>query len=252
MKKSPTSQRKMPPKQTASQVQTELLEQENPEKAANFRRFFKTGPGEYAAGDQFLGVTTPKQRQIASLYSELPPGEIEKLLASPVHECRLTAIFILVNQFERAKSDDAKKTIYEFYISHTDRINNWDLVDSSCHKIMGPYLKERSRKKLFQFARAKNDLWKNRIAIVTTFYFIRRGDLETTIELSEILLDHEHDLIHKAVGWMLRELGQQNETMLMLFLKQHYNEMSRTTLRYAIEKSPAATRKKILAGNFFV
>lgn len=245
------SAKSQPLKQTATEVVKELKRHANPEKAAFFPRFFRTGPGEYGEGDQFIGVVVPDQRKIAKRFSLLPMSEIEKLLDSPLHECRLTGLFVLVGQFEKSKCEETKKAIYQFYISKTDRVNNWDLVDGSCHKIMGPYLKDRSRKKLFQFAKAKNDLWKNRIAIVTTYYFIRRGDLETTIELAEILLNHKHDLIHKAVGWMLRELGIQNEKMLMLFLEQHHAEMPRTMLRYAIEKFPAPKRKKILAGNYF-
>ncbi len=238
-------------KQTAGEVVKELKKHANAEKAEFFPRFFRTGPGEYGEGDTFLGVIVPDQRKIAKRYQALPLQEIAKLLENRIHECRLTGVFILVGQFEKSKCEETRKAIYDFYISKTDRINNWDLVDSSCHKIMGPYLKDRSRKKLFQFAKAKNHLWKNRIAIVTTYYFIRRDDLETTIELAEILLPHPHDLIHKAVGWMLRELGKQNEPMLMLFLKQYSSEMPRTMLRYAIEKFPAAKRKKLLAGTYF-
>ncbi len=231
----------------AKDVVAALKEKSNPEKAAFFPRFFRSGPGEYGEGDKFIGVIVPDQRNVAKKFKTLRLTEIERLLNSPLHECRLTALFILVGQFEKAKSDEIRKEIYDFYIRHTDSVNNWDLVDSSCHKIMGPYLLNRSRKKLFQFAKAKC-LWKNRIAIVTTYYFIRRDDLETTIELSELLLDHKHDLIHKAVGWMLRELGKQNEPMLKLFLKQHHKQMARTMLRYSIEKFSKNERDKILAG----
>jgi 3-methyladenine DNA glycosylase AlkD len=234
---------------TAKQVENALLAKSNPEKAAFFPRFFRTGPGEYGEGDKFIGVIVPNQRAIAKKFSDLPLNEIEKLLNNPFHECRLTGLFVLVSQFEKAKTDETRKEVYDFYVSHIDRVNNWDLVDSSCHKIMGPYLFERSRKPLFRFAKSKC-LWKNRIAIVTTYYFIRRDDLETTIELAAILLDHKHDLIHKAVGWMLRELGKQNEQMLLLFLKQHSKDMPRTMLRYAIEKFPKAKRAKLLSGKF--
>lgn len=239
----------MPPadKLTARQVQEALTDKSRPDKAAFFPRFFRTGPGEYGEGDKFLGVVVPDQRAIAKKFRTLSRPEIKKLLDSPYHECRLTGLFVLVGQYEKAKDDADRKSIYEFYVANVDRVNNWDLVDTTCHKIMGPYLCERNRKPLFQFANAKH-LWKNRIAIVTTYYFIRRDDLDTTIELSEILLEHPHDLIHKAVGWMLRELGKQNESMLLLFLKQHLDRMPRTMLRYSIEKFPKAKRNEIMNG----
>lgn len=239
----PTAKRK----RNSKQVEADLRKVANPEKAEFFPRFFRTDPGEYGEGDKFIGVVVPDQRVVAKRFQDLPLNEIENLLQSPLHECRLTALLILVNQFEKAKSEDTRKTIYEFYVAHTDRINNWDLVDCSCHKIMGPYLFERSKKPLFRFAKAKC-LWKNRISIVTTYYFIRRDGLETTIELAESLLNHKHDLIHKAVGWMLRELGKQNEQMLIVFLKQHHKNMPRTMLRYSIEKFPKARRAMILNG----
>ena len=232
---------------TSKNVEAELQKLANPEKAEFFPRFFRTGPGEYGEGDKFIGVVVPDQRRIAKKFKTLPLDQIQELLKSPLHECRLTALLILVDQFEKSKTKEAQKRIYDFYLANTDRVNNWDLVDSSCHKIMGPYLFERSRRPLFRFAAAKC-LWRNRISIVTTYYFIRRDDLETTIEISEVLLNHEHDLIHKAVGWMLRELGKQNEQMLMLFLKQHHEAMPRTMLRYAIEKFSKTKRNQILNG----
>ena len=244
----PSSKNSADPKQYAGQVERALREKMNPEKAAFFPRFFRTGPGEYGEGDKFIGVIVPDQRSIAKTFKRISLTEIERLLASPIHECRLTGLFILVGQFEKAQTDGERKTIYDFYIANVDRVNNWDLVDSSCHKIMGPYLFERSRKPLLQFARAKH-LWKNRIAIVTTYYFIRRDDLETTIEVAETLLNHKHDLIHKAVGWMLRELGKQNEQMLLRFLQRHIEVMPRTMLRYSIEKFPKSRRAQILNGN---
>lgn len=242
----------MPPSQpvlNADHVEAELRTKANPEKAAFFPRFFRTGPGEYGEGDQFIGVVVPAQRKIARQFRELPIDEIKKLLESPFHECRLTGLLILVLQFEKSKSEATQKQIYDFYVANVDRVNNWDLVDSSCHKIMGPYLFQRSRKPLLRFAQAKS-LWKNRISIVTTYYFIRRDDLDSTLEIAELLLDHPHDLIHKAVGWMLRELGKQNESMLMGFLKLHHAEMPRTMLRYSIEKFPQPKRTRILKGKF--
>ncbi len=237
--------------QTARHVEKALRGKANPEKAEFFPRFFRTRPGDYGEGDQFIGVIVPDQRAISKKFAQLPSPEIEILLNSPFHECRLTGLFILVHQFQKAKTEAAQKAIYDFYIRLVDRVNNWDLVDGSCHKIMGPYLFERSRKPLIQFAKARH-LWKNRISIVTTYYFIRRDDLDTTIEIAEILLSHEHDLIHKAVGWMLRELGKQNPRMLLLFLSQHFSKMPRTMLRYAIEKFPKPQRDQMLNGQFDV
>ena len=242
-------QRASEPRPTAGSVVNALKQKSDPEKAAFFPRFFRTGKGEYGEGIQFIGVVVPEQRKIAKQYRDLPLPELEALLGNRLHECRQTALFILVLQFEKSKSDSVRKEIYDFYLQQIDQINNWDLVDCSCHKILGPYLLGRSRKLLVELAKADH-LWKNRIAIVTTFYFIRRGDLETTIELAEILIAHPHDLIHKAVGWMLRELGKQNESLLLGFLRKHYDEMPRTMLRYAIEKFPKPQRQKLLNGKF--
>lgn len=234
---------------TAAAVEGALKQKSDPEKAAFFPRFFRTGKGEYGEGIEFIGTVVPEQRKIARQYRDLPLPEIEILLKNRLHECRQTALFILVSQFEKSKSDPDRKEIYDFYCQQIDHVNNWDLVDSSCHKIMGPYLFERNRRPLVKLAKA-NHLWKNRIAIVTTFYFIRRGDLETTLELAEILIAHPHDLIHKAVGWMLRELGKKNESLLLGFLEKHYDAMPRTMLRYAIEKFPKPKRQKLLQGKF--
>ena len=230
---------------TAEKVELALRERENPEKKAFFPRFFKAGPGEYAEGDQFLGVVVPDQRKIARKFKDLPLDDLQELLDRPFHECRLTAILILVLQFEKAKQDAVRKSIYQFYLKNVDRINNWDLVDSSAHKIVGPYLEHRDRKKLYQLAKARH-LWKNRIAIIATLHFIKKSDLEDTLQISEILLNHQHDLIHKAVGWMLREAGKQNKQVLLGFLDRHGKQMPRTMLRYAIEKLPADQRAIIL------
>ena len=221
---------------TVKQVESALKKKSNPEKKAFFPRFFKTGPGEYGEGDKFIGVIVPDQRKIARQFKSLPRKEIKKLLDSELHECRLTACLILVHQFESSEKESERKSVYDFYVKNVNRVNNWDLVDTSCHKIMGPYLMERSRKPLIQFARAKNHLWKNRIAIVTTYYFLKRQDFGTTLEIAEILLEHPEDLIHKAVGWMLREVGKQDEKVLVAFLKKHAKVMPRTMLRYSIEK----------------
>ena len=173
---------------TANQVVKLLKEQADPEKAARFPNFFRSGPGEYGEGDQFLGVVAPKQHGIAKDCTDAPLIEIGKLLDHAIHECRQTALFILVLQYQKAKDDPTRKQIYDFYVSKVDRVNNWDLVDSSCYKIMGPQLLDGSHQPLIRFAKA-NHLWKNRIAIVTTFYFIKRGYLRTTIGSVPIIVE---------------------------------------------------------------
>lgn len=232
---------------TATKVTKALREQATKENAVVFQRFFKTGKGQYGEGDQFLGVKVPNQRKVAREFTELPLVEIGKLLKSKWHECRLTGIFILVRQFEKAKKSEAdRKQFFDFYIHNLDRVNNWDLVDSSAYKIAGAYLENRSRDPLYRLAKA-NHLWKNRVAMVATMWFIKRDDYPDTIALAKILLHHEHDLIHKAVGWMLREMGQGNEGLLLGFLDEHAAEMPRTALRYAIEKLDPSVRKAYLA-----
>lgn len=233
---------------TAAAVRRELKTKINPEKAAFFPRFFKTGPGEYGEGDRFLGVVVPDQRKVARQFRELPQKEIDKLLDDAFHECRLTGLLILVDQFEKAKKDDKRrKEIVDYYLSRTDAVNNWDLVDSSAHKLLGSWLVDRrDRRILDRLARSKN-MWEQRIAMVATYTLIRKGDFDDTLRLSEKLLHHPHDLIHKAVGWMLREVGQQDRKVLEAFLKRHAAEMPRTMLRYAIEKLPDTQRKRYLA-----
>ncbi len=243
-----TNQRRvisMATKPTARSVEAALRERRNPEKAAFYPRFFKAGKGEYAEGDRFIGVVVPDQRKIAKQFKRLSLEEIQKLLNSPYHECRLTGILILVAHFENAKLDVQRRLIYDFYLSHLDRVNNWDLVDASAHKIVGEYLLNRSRRPLFGLAKA-NHLWKNRVAIIATLRFIQHDQLDTTIEISERMLDHPHDLIHKAVGWMLREVGKRNEKLLALFLDEHVSRMPRTMLRYSIEKLPERKRQHYL------
>ena len=231
---------------TAQEVHAALLKKENLEKKAFFPRFFKSGPGEYAEGDQFLGVVVPDQRKIAKRFRDLSRTEIQKLLDSPFHECRLTGVFILVGQYEKTNSEKERKSIFDFYLKNVDQINNWDLVDASAHKIVGHFLENKSRKKLYTLARAKNHLWKNRIAIIATLHFIKKSDLDDTLQISEILLTHPHDLIHKAVGWMLREAGKQNEQVLLGFIDRHGPDMPRTMLRYAIEKLTRQQRSTLL------
>jgi 3-methyladenine DNA glycosylase AlkD len=214
------------------------------DKATVLSRFFKTGPGEYGAGDIFLGATVPELRVLARKYSHLGLAELQKLLASPIHEFRLTALLILVIKFEKALGLERKKLV-DFYLKNTNNINNWDLVDLSVYKILGCYLLDKPRAVLYRLARSKN-LWERRIAIIATFAFIRQNDFSDTMKIAQKLLLDKHDLIQKAVGWMLREVGKRDLAQEEAFLRQHYRVMPRTMLRYAIEKFPEPKRKKYL------
>ena len=219
------------------------------EKAIFLQRFFKTGKGQYAQGDIFWGIKVPETRQVAKAYRSLPLSEIEKIMKNPVHEVRLCGLMILVEQFKKANETE-KKTIVDFYLSNTQYINNWDLVDLSCYHILGNYLLDKPRDILYRLAKSAT-MWEQRIAIVSTLAFIRNGELEDTLKISEMLLNHTHDLIHKAVGWMLRELSKRDESAMLHFIETHYTKMPRTTLRYAIERLPEEVRKNILQGKFF-
>ena len=224
-------------------IHNALLELAIPEKAKFFPRFFKTGKGEYGEGDRFIGVTVPNQRIIAKQFQQAADDQlITKLLDSSFHEDRLTGLFILIHKFNKAKKNKEEKKWVDLYLKKIDRINNWDLVDNTAHIILGYWLEDKSRSILYKFARASN-LWKNRIAIISTLHFIRQHDFEDLIKLSTILLKHKHDLIHKAVGWMLREAWKRNDHIIELFLNQHAHEMPRTMLRYSIEKMDETKRK---------
>ena len=215
------------------QLKKELLQAGNKEKAKLLSRFFRTGKGQYGEGDVFLGITVPEQRKIAGKYN-LSLKEIQELLSSKIHEYRLTALLILTSKYK--KSDDAeKKDIFDFYIKNTKNINNWDLVDLSAPNIAGNYLLEKDKSPLYNLAKSEN-LWEKRISIISAFSFIRKNSFEDALKISGILLSDNHDLIHKAVGWMLREIGKRNMRTEERFLKKHYKIMPRTTLRYAIEK----------------
>lgn len=226
-----------------------LKEIANPKIAEHSARFFKSGEGEYGEGDQFLGIRVPKQREIAKKYIELSSNEISELLHSPYHEVRLTAVLILVYKYQKAKKFEDHENVYQFYINNLERVNNWDLVDSSAKYIAGHFLFEydQDRSILYKLSDS-DDLWKRRIAIMTTFYFVDEGDFDLTLELVEKYLDAPEDLIHKASGWMLREIGKQEVNLLRKFLDQHYQEMPRTMLRYAIEKLDEPVRQKYLKG----
>lgn len=212
-------------------------------KATNALRFFKAGPGQYGEGDEFLGVTVPEQRAIAKRFTDASLADIETMLADPVHEVRLTALLILVEQFRMADAD-GKKAVADFYLRHLDGVNNWDLVDSSAPQILGAWLlTKKDRSVLYRLARS-GKLWRERVAIVATQELIRYGEFEDIIRIATILLHHKHDLIHKAVGWMLREMGKKDIAALREFLSMHAATMPRTVLRYAIERMDAAERKR--------
>ena len=217
----------------------------NKDKARILQGFFKTKKGQYGEGDIFLGVTVPIQRKIAkSSMVRITLDNIQELLNSKIHEERLVGLLILVEKYKENQGE-----VYNFYLANTERVNNWDLVDLSAPKIVGDYLLDKKdRRVLLELARSKN-LWEKRIAIVSTWTFIRNGDFGKTLEISRVLLGDEHDLIHKAVGWMLREVGKRDKKVLEDFLEKNYSRLSRTTLRYAIERFPEAERKIWLGRN---
>jgi 3-methyladenine DNA glycosylase AlkD len=227
-------------------LREDLQKLANPEKAKILQRFFKTGKGEYGEGDVFLGINAPSIKEIASKYKNLEFSDIEELLKSKIHEERIAALLILINRFSSG-NDKAKKEIYEFYLVNTKYINNWDLVDLSAAKIVGSWLADKEKDVLYKLALSEN-VWERRIAIISTFDFIRKNKFRDTIDISKILLKDEHDLIHKAAGWMLREVGKREQDVLENFLKEYHKQMPRTTLRYAIEKFDPDTRRKYLRG----
>ncbi len=216
----------------------------NKQQAKSLQWFFKTGVGEYGEGDVFAGIKMPVQRQIAKEFKNLNFDDIRELIVSKIHEERMIGLLILQGKYEQGDEKEKEK-VFKFYIRNRKAINNWDLVDISAPKIVGEHLLERDKKLLHDFARSKN-LWERRIAILSTFTFIRAGKFGTTFNISDILLDDSHALIHKAVGWMLREIGKKNLNAEEKFLKPRYKKMPRTMLRYAIEKFPEVKRKKYL------
>lgn len=221
-------------KQLTKTITNELQALSDAEKREIFPKFFKAGKGEYGEGDHFLGVTVPNIRAIAKLHKNISIEEIRDLIQSEWHEVRLCALIIMVEKSKK-KDEALRKELFNLYLSQTERINNWDLVDLSCRFIIGEYLLDKSRDILYQLAQSPL-LWDNRIAIVSTYAFIRKGQLEDTYALSDLMMQHPHDLMHKAIGWMLREAGKRNPERLYDYVMSHRADMPRTMLRYAIEK----------------
>lgn len=230
----------------ANQVIKELKAEADPEKAKHSIRFFKTGTGEYGEGDKFIGIKVPAQRKVAKKYRELPAFEIQELLQNQYHEIRLTALLLMVFKVEKG-GPEVLEEMTQLYLKNLPAVNNWDLVDSSCHHILGHFLENKERDLLYDLAHS-DDLWKKRIAMITCYRFIKNKDFDDALDIAEILVENEHDLIQKAVGWMLREIGNRNLATEQLFLKKHYKNMPRTMLRYAIEKFEESLRKKYLSG----
>jgi 3-methyladenine DNA glycosylase AlkD len=218
----------------------------DPQQAVNLQRFFKTGPGDYGEGDRFLGLRVPQIRKLVKEFGATPIREIQQLLHSTVHEERLLALLLMVQRFQRGGVVE-RNSLYHTYLASTRYINNWDLVDASAPHIVGAWLFDKSREPLYQLARSSS-LWERRIAIIATFYFIKSGEYADSLQLAEHLLQDPHDLIHKAVGWVLREVGKCDLEAEEVFLRKHYREMPRTMLRYAIERFPEKRRQDYLKG----
>ncbi|OUR96905.1 DNA alkylation repair protein [Halobacteriovorax marinus] len=228
-------------------IQNEIRKLANKEIAKKSARFSKTGKGEYGYGDIFLGVRTPVVRKMAKDNIGLNLTDVKKLIKSKYHEERLLGLVILTNKYGKTKSEDEKERLYQIYIKHFKYINCWDLVDVTCPHIVGKHLMDKDRSILYTWAKS-NHLWTKRIAMITNWWLVRKGDLNEVYKISEILLNDEHDLIHKAVGWMLREAAKKNMVKTEKFLKKHYKDMPRTMLRYAIEKFPEVKRQRYLKG----
>lgn len=230
-------------------IRSDLKSLADPQRAIHSQRFFKTGKGEYGEGDIFIGLTNPQLHTLTKQHLHLTLAELQELLNSKIHEERLIALLILVKQFQKAKKDHkVQYQIYNFYLNNAKKINNWDLVDLSAPKILGEFLlKNQDQTILRQLAKSEN-LWEKRISIISTLTFIKNRKFGETLALAEMLLDDKHDLIHKAVGWALREIGKKNSNVLETFLLQNHKKMPRTMLRYAIEKFPEDKRQKYLRG----
>lgn len=228
------------------EIRTALQKLSNRQRAKVVQRFFKTGAGEYGEGDVFLGIKVPELRKLAKEYEDIATDEVEELLRFSVHEERLLALLILIRKYQKG-NESVRKGVYELYLENTQFINNWNLVDASAEHIVGSFLMDKSREPLYRLAISKN-LWERRISIMATFHFIKHGNFSETMKISEMLLSDEEDLIHKAVGWMLREVGKRNMFTEERFLRDHYKKMPRTMLRYAIERFPESKRQRFLKG----
>ena len=235
-------------------LQEQMIARADPFQVEGLSRFFKTGPGQYGEGDRFLGIKVPVTREVVKeCWRETGPDDLEECIGSEYHEVRLAALLALVEIFRHAGKkaysglEMTKEDCVRFYLSHTDRINNWDLVDLSCYPLLGEWLLDKDRTLLYDLARSGKTLWEQRIGIVSTMTFIRHGQLEDTFAIADILLHHPHDLIHKAVGWLLREAGKRDKAALDAFLQPRYRTMPRTMLRYAIEKYPEDERLSYLS-----
>jgi len=227
-------------------LRAELYALADPADAIHLQRFFKTAPGEYGAGDKFLGLRVPALRKLVRDYRQLNDADALEMLASSWHEERLLALMLLVDGYDRG-DESRRERIHRAYLEHTRYINNWDLVDASAEHIVGPHLEAREIALLQRLAKS-DDIWERRIAIISTFHFIKRNEFAPTLKIARLLLEDSHDLIHKAVGWMLREVGKRDRRVEDAFLKKHYKKMPRTMLRYAIERHPETLRKRYLAG----
>ena len=227
---------------------SEMLKHEDPSQVEGLSRFFKTGPGEYGEGDLFLGIKVPVTRSVVKdCWKGTSFEDLEECLASGYHEVRLAGLLTLVEIFSHSRKDPlVQERCIGFYLAHTERINNWDLVDLSCYQLLGSWLMDKDRSLLYDLARNGKSVWEQRIGIVSTMAFIRKGQLDDTFAIADMLLDHPHDLIHKATGWLLREAGKRDGSALREFLATRYMNMPRTMLRYAIEKFPEEERQQYL------
>lgn len=231
---------------SVEEIERELHALGEPEVARALGRFFKTGPGEYGEGDRFLGIRVPVLRRLARLYGALELPACRELLGSPFHEARLLALLILVRHYDRG--DEAmREAVYRLYLDHLRCVNNWDLVDSSAEHIIGRHLRERDKTLLDDLARSSS-IWDRRIAIMATFHYVKAGSFDETLRIGDLLLDDPHDLVQKAVGWMIREVGKRDRATAEAFLRPRYRRMPRTMLRYAIEKFPEGLRQQYLRG----
>lgn len=228
-----------------AKLRNDMKKLSSKKRASDMQKYFKTGEGEYGFGDVFIGVTMPNLRELAKKYKEMSFEDLYKLLRSEIHEERMIALLIMVLNFE--KEEMLQRRIYEFYLKNTKYVNNWDLVDASADKIIGVYLIDKPKEVLYKLSKSKN-IWERRISIISTYHFIKNDLFDDTLIIAEELIEDENDLIQKAVGWMLREVGKRNEKLEVEFLNKHYKNMGRTSLRYSIEKFPEKSRQAYMLG----